>query len=312
MSQAHRPPRGFTLIELLVVIAIIAILMALLLPAIQKVREAANKMMCGNNLKQIGIAFHMHHNDLHCLPTGGIKWDQANDRSWCNNSPCVHHEQKWGWAYQILPYIEQRSLWEMTDGPAVQKAALSLYFCPSRRKPQVHVDGNTGTMRGQLDYAGNAGTDWNGVDGTTGANGLVVYSSRVAGHVDGSGNPVPGGPKIALPAGVPDGTSNTLLASEKRLRLAGLGTSMPDDDQGYTSGFDFDAIRGVNYDPAPDLTNDSGYVLPQYSVFGASHAGGFNALFADGSIRGIRYGINITTWQLTGIRNDGQVSNPDE
>jgi prepilin-type N-terminal cleavage/methylation domain-containing protein/prepilin-type processing-associated H-X9-DG protein len=122
----HRP-RGFTLIELLVVIAIIGILLALLLPAIQKVREAANKMMCGNNLKQLGIAFHNYHNDFNKFPpgayappgsftvsnasTGAVTWI-APWRDPPNNN------QPWGiigWPALILPYIEGENVYRTID-----------------------------------------------------------------------------------------------------------------------------------------------------------------------------------------------------
>ena len=133
---AHRPGprRGFTLIELLVVIAIIAILIGLLLPAVQKVREAAARMQCQNNLKQIGLAFHAYHDAIKYLPTAG-----SGD---CGNPPTDRRD--WGWAYEILPYIEQESLTtrrQNTNDTHVRKTPMPTYYCPSRRAPGRYLNG---------------------------------------------------------------------------------------------------------------------------------------------------------------------------
>src|SRR5260370_139697 len=98
---------GFTLIELLVVIAIIAILIGLLLPAVQKIREAANRMSCTNNLKQMGLALHNHESAMAYFPTAGAQ-SAAVDIS----AQTAGFETK-GWAYQILPYIEQDNLYKI-------------------------------------------------------------------------------------------------------------------------------------------------------------------------------------------------------
>src|SRR6478609_6920820 len=152
--QAQR--YGFTLIELLVVISIIGILVALLLPAVQSVRESARRTQCMNNLKQIGLAFHNHHDTFNWFPSGGLSWPSDRNYVSGSNTPEGAKAQNWGWAYQILPFIEQRNLWENTDSAFVASSKVKSYSCPTVRPPTVFpYSGSTPTgNRAMADYVG--------------------------------------------------------------------------------------------------------------------------------------------------------------
>jgi prepilin-type N-terminal cleavage/methylation domain-containing protein/prepilin-type processing-associated H-X9-DG protein len=296
--------RGFTLIELLVVIAIIGILIALLLPAVQKVREAANRAQCANNLKQIGTAFHNHHDTYNFFPDGGELWSSSRTFA-AGGLPQTAPNQYWGWAYQILPFMEQDPLWRNPDNALVEETPISSYFCRSRRAPMV-ISG-----RAMLDYAGNGATDETKDPGDTGDWG---WGNGKNGTVVRRPNQTPTRTLSIRIETITDGTSNTLLAGEKCMRSDLIGHSQPDDDQGYTAGWDRDEIRWAVEAPAPDHI---GAASEYDHRFGSAHPGGFNGVFCDGSVRFIPYTIqsrfdpsdpnpnDLGVWQRICIRDDG-------
>jgi prepilin-type N-terminal cleavage/methylation domain-containing protein len=281
--KSRRP--GFTLVELLVVIAIIAVLIGLLLPAVQKVREAAARMSCQNNLKQFGLAFHNHHDALGYFPSAG--WSGSTPPTYLNGVPAVGGQQQAGWGFQVLPFIEADNTWK--DGPVVAIATPNrLFFCPSRRLPQT------------VTYPDNYQPP------LTGGNLTHALCDYAASNKDGTGVVRQMTPTRF--ADVTDGTSNTLMLGEKRLNRTLLGQGAADDNQGYTAGWNNDTMRKTTRPPAPDYFAPTG---DGAGLFGSSHPNGINAVLADGSVRPIAFTIDKLTFRLLGDRGDGQPLPPD-
>ncbi len=270
--------RAYSLIELIVVVAIIAVLLGLIVSAVQKVREAASRAKCGNNLRQIGLALHMYHDAHGSFPLGNSGY-----------RPSVDRFASLGWQARLLPYIEQQALWE-TVAPAYQAAPLpfrpphvglttsiALYVCPSDGRTLAEL-----TLAGQRP----ALTHYLGVAGVTSArrDGVLFGNSRV---------------RIA---DVTDGTSNTLLVGERPPGstgdmfgwwYAGVGqdfwgscdmvlgvrelkvtTAVPVED---CSVGPYNFRRGVDWNPCDSFH------------FWSKHPGGANFLFVDGSVRFLSY-----------------------
>ena len=333
--------RAFTLVELLVVIAIIVLLMALLLPAIQKVREAANKLRCANNLKQMGIAFHHFHNDFNRFPTGGTDWYFGIDYGLGQNGmvfnngsiPSQPPYQTVGWPFQILPYVEQDDVWKQfsndkwgNPGPT-SRTLIPIYFCPSRRAPTRVNSGRSG-----MDYTSIIpGANWPGhPDPPIYGNNDYGWGDRydhggiVARCEHWTDTPVGGVNEVDGPtadvkvtfASITDGTSNTMCISEKFQQPVRYLSGDGNDDQGWCCGWDPDIVRMAVMPPRQDFNfpsngasdprswNGDNWAQVAFGV-GSPHPGGVNVLFGDGSVRNIGYDIDpLIFWRLGG-RNDG-------
>lgn len=284
---------GFTLIELLVVIAIIAILIGLLLPAVQKVREAAARMECSNNLKQIGLGFHSY-NDVHKrFPTGGDTSIDPADPTVRLDYAINPHE--YTWCYHILPFVEQDNLFKLGQNPAnrttLMKSVVPIYYCPARRTPTVY------RSNAKSDYAGNCGT------GSSVTNGVTTRTRDKA--------------DVTLSVITSaDGTSNTLMVAEGRIHRAYMTTGQTgynsDNEDCYTTGYADDVGRRGNAPPAADLTDPAAQGSLCHGMFGSSHSGGAMAVMCDGSVRMINFSVSATTFFNLCNRMDGQVVNHGE
>ena len=261
-------PAGFSLIELLVVITIIGILISMLLPAVQSAREAARRISCSNNLRQIGIGLHGYHAAHDCFPPGCIEPTHRKSNG-----------RQFAWSALLLPYIEQVALHAAIDfskpcydAANAQAAAtvLATYICPSTARSSPLVQG-----RGATDYGGLYGEAIppNPADGSWLAeNGMMIYDCSFA-IVD-----------------IHDGASNTLIVSED----CGWG------DAQWINGLNiFDQKYGVNFEPPnPRLRENE---------IRSDHPGGANGAFCDGSVRFLTENMDLRILEAIITRAGGEI-----
>jgi prepilin-type N-terminal cleavage/methylation domain-containing protein/prepilin-type processing-associated H-X9-DG protein len=317
-----RSPRrtGFTLVELLVVIAIIAVLISLLLPAVQKVREAANRAKCANHLKQLALACHNHHDAIGIFPTAGRQDNNGNRDA--NNRFATAPVQRMNWRYQILPYIEQDAVFKLESDSQLRVTPISFFSCPSRRPPTL-----VGAVLAS-DYAGNSGPNWCPANEVSTWRGTIV-----PGWVNNGGwQPV----DTVRIVSISDGSSNTLLLGEKYVSTNHYQTaSQWGDNESWAWGNSWGHTRNANQQPRQDdmaSTASQGTTAPNfnaagingrcgpwgigtppnsgggyYDYWGSPHPGGFNVALADGSVRVLRYSIPLPVLRVLSDRADGQV-----
>jgi prepilin-type N-terminal cleavage/methylation domain-containing protein/prepilin-type processing-associated H-X9-DG protein len=334
--------KAFTLIELLVVIAIIGVLISLLLPAVQKVRAAAQRVKCGNNLKQLGIALNHYHDTAKSLPPGS---EEKKGPKYPSVSPSLY---RWSAQARILPYIEQENVARIIDlnnplfidfaytvapeNIAGVSQTLNTFLCPSDwGTPFIPIDpGAADPKYGPINYLMSIGNGANG-GARINANGVCFASSR-----------------IRL-TDIRDGTSNTALMSEGVLGAGGPvlvndppgkleipqvygtvvmnqpltpsicqsvqmwntnGNSKWADSEVYCSLYDhFYPPNAANW----DCVTEGYFTLEGYSWRAArsKHPGGVNLLLCDGSVRFVSNGVDLASWQALGSRQGGEVVTGD-
>jgi prepilin-type N-terminal cleavage/methylation domain-containing protein/prepilin-type processing-associated H-X9-DG protein len=333
---------AFTLIELLVVMAIIAVLIGLLLPAVQKVREAAYRTECKNNLKQIALAAVHHDTTVGYLPTGGRHFsngvpavnpmipntrssryyapDQTQDTN--PQQPITGKKQQWSWEYQLLPFVEQDNLWQTPQAGGnsvntdviVVASPVKLFTCPSRRVAAAKAVSTTSTVY-MTDYCLNGGAGFDASNNVL-FNGLAapLFYNQQSNLV--SVTPIKVG-------NIPDGSSNTILISEKYVPLnIDSMTSDVGDQNGAFYQYNHDTVRYGNAQPLQDTSALTlAFVQPTGAQptapnstfpFGSAHPAAFNAAFADGSVRSIRYSVELSIFRSACTRNGKEPYNLDD
>ena len=321
MDTRSRARSAFTLIELLVVIAIIAILIALLVPAVQKVREAAARTQCANNLKQLGIAIHSYHDVNKRMPPNAITINFAWAADSVEPGPSI-----WTWIARILPYIEQGALatqYNIPDGTMLAAqpgltAVIPVLLCPAATgagQPTTASDWQNipGISMSMTNYRGVSGSNW-GLNGGGGI-GTAFINADPDPNLGQSGLDAgngmfyrsDGNRKLTM-VGITDGTSNTFMIGESNHAYDKHCGGWP-----YPNYVHGTCAIPLNYNDGPLGTPSAGYAnWPNRYSFRSYHSGGGFFCFADGTVRFVDDTINLANYRaLATIRGGETVTLPD-
>ncbi len=345
----HHPLRrpAFTLVELLVVIAIIGILVGMLLPAVQQVRESARRTECINNMRQIGLACQNFVSSRRHFPTTG----GSADDFWANSFGNINGYEAAGWMYQILPYIEQDNIhnqrrtlgWDGGDSPLIE-TPIQMFNCPSRGDRFGSWFGVFPVALG--DYAGVMGSENDWDEAAQGSpwgfqwnEGLPPTDAEMAGYVwtgiicreahtqyvSGSPN-VTKFPKVGFRS-ITDGSSNTVMIMEKAVAVEHWSIDSSGYDwwelKGYYSGADWPTMRVITPEfgpgvlPEVPMLSDGADRPATYTYnsagrpfekgFGSAHTSVVNGVFGDGSTRSISNSVDLQLMNSCGKCSDGTV-----
>ena len=311
MFKSSQRIKGFTLIELLVVIAIIAILIGLLLPAVQKVREASARLSCTNNLKQIALAVHGFQDSQNQIP--------YNLSS--NTYGYGDGDRSWSWLVRILPYIEQAALFSKLGqdsiGPttaaasvptfnslaAMQATVIKSYVCPSDpgggNISRNRANGSTGSGTGPTNYKNDAGNNWAWGSfqntGPTGNNNGLDVGNGIFYRSDNT--------RALQLSKIADGTSNTMMIGED---LMDINTHCGWVRSNYATGTCAIPLNNALVTGQPGFNNPGDW--PNVYSFRSRHTGGGNFAFADGSVKFIAQAIDLNLYRNLASHSGGEVT----